>query len=103
MIRRRAEPPGPPPEGPEVEPKVPDTVSERQRATAEYLTDMILELRNLARSAERHAVMVPLEFAYYEAFGVAHRVDVPSAEIERIRSLSRAAEEMDLDAAKAGG
>lgn len=78
-------------------------LAQRQRETAEYLSDMILELRNLARTAKLHTVMVPLEFAYYEAFGVAHRVEVPSAELERIRTLSRASQDLDLDAAKAGG
>ena len=73
------------------------TLAERQRDTAEYLADMILELRNLARSVQLHTVMVPLEFAYYEAFGTAHKVEVPPAEIERIKSLSRAAETLDRD------
>ena len=102
MNRRRAALPKPSPVQVAPPPPIPN-LAQRQRDTAEYLSDMILELRNLARSVKLHTVMVPLEFAYYEAFGVAHRVDVPSAEIERIRSLSRAAEEMDLDAAKAGG
>ena len=73
------------------------TLAERQRDTAEYLADMILELRNLARSVQLHTVMVPLEFAYYEAFGTAHKVEVPKAEIERIKSLSQAAERFDHD------
>jgi hypothetical protein len=76
---------------------VPDglTPAERQRETAEYLADMILELRNLARGAKLHMVMVPLEYAYYEAFGAAHRVDVPEAEIERIKRLTRASEDAE--------
>jgi hypothetical protein len=40
-------------------------------------------------------VMVPLEYAYYEAFGAAHRVDVPEAEIERIKRLTRASEDAE--------
>jgi hypothetical protein len=32
-----------------------------QRQTAEYLVDIILELRNLARTAKLYTVMVPLE------------------------------------------
>lgn len=78
------------------------SLAQRQRETAEYLSDMILELRNLARSVELHTVMVPLEFAYYEAFGVAHRVDVPSAEVERIRELSKAAQRLDHDPGNGG-
>ena len=74
----------------------------RQRDIAEYLANMILELRNLARSAQLHTIMVPLEFAYYEAFGTAHRVDVPEAEVERIRELSRTAENYDKDPGNGG-
>lgn len=95
MERRRAE--APKPVAVLVEPggeQLP-SLADRQRDTAEYLAEMILELRNLARSVQLHTVMVPLEFAYYEAFGVAHRVEVPSAEVERIRELSRAAEQYD--------
>ncbi|MFN4143181.1 hypothetical protein [Aestuariivirga sp.] len=67
----------------------------RKRETAEYLADMILELRNLARSNQLFTVMVPLEYAYYEAFGVANRVEVPQSEIDRIRTLSKASEEFE--------
>ena len=75
----------------------PESLAVRQRETAEYLSDMILELRNLARTVELHAVMVPLEFAYYEAFGHAHQVDVPSDEISRIEEISKSAERLDRD------
>ena len=78
------------------------TLAERQRDTAEYLADMILELRNLARSAKLYTVMVPLEYAYYEAFGVANKVEVPAAEVERIRQLAKAGEEMDRDPGNPG-
>lgn len=62
----------------------------RQKETAQYIADMVLELRNLAKSDQLHHVMVPLEIAYYEAYGVANRVEVPPGEAERIRELSRA-------------
>lgn len=73
---------------------VPD-VAIRQRATAEYISEMILELRNFARSNQLYTVMVPLEYAYYEAFSIANRVEVPPGEIERIRQLSRASEDLE--------
>lgn len=63
---------------------------ERQREAAEYISEMILELRNLARTARLYHVMVPLEYAYYEAFSVANWIEIPEAEIERIKLLSRA-------------
>lgn len=64
----------------------------RQRDTAQYISDMILELRNMAKAAKLFQVMVPLEYAYYEAFSAANRVEVAPEELERIRELSRAAE-----------
>ncbi len=67
----------------------------RQRETADYLSDMILELRNLARANQLYTVMVPLEYAYYEAFGVANRVEVPQSELERIKELSKASKELE--------
>ncbi|WP_421694951.1 hypothetical protein [Aestuariivirga sp.] len=75
---------------------------ERQRETAEYLADMILEFRNLARSMQLYTVMVPLEYAYYEAFGFANRVEVPAHEIERIKVLAKAGAEMDSDPDRSG-
>ena len=67
----------------------------RQRETAEYLSDMILELRNLARANQLYTVMVPLEYAYYEAFTAANRVEIPEEELQRIRELSKASEELE--------
>ncbi len=67
----------------------PLTQAERQQEAAEYLSEMILELRNLARSVKLHTLMVPLEYAYYEAFSVANRIEVPEDEIERIKRLSK--------------
>ena len=68
----------------------------RQRETAQYIADMILELRNMAKSAQLYQVMVPLEYAYYEAFSVANKVEVPPEEAERIRVLSKTVAEMDV-------
>lgn len=102
MDGRRAEAPKAAPLLVEVGQQVPATLAERQREVAEYLSDMILELRNLARSVQLHTVMVPLEFAYYEAFGSAHKVEVPPGEMERIKSLSRAAETLDGDPRNSG-
>jgi len=73
----------------------PLSLAERQRETAEYLAEMILELRNLARSVKLHTVMVPLEYAYYEAFTAANRIEVPEDEIERIKRLSKASGDLD--------
>jgi len=64
-----------------------------QHDTAQYVADMILELRNMAKAAKLFTVMVPLEYAYYEAFSRANRVSVPPEEIERLRDLAEAAKE----------
>ena len=69
----------------------------QQRNTAQYIADMILELRNMAKAAKLFAVMVPLEYAYYEAFSMANRVAVPPMEIERLRKLEAAARESAED------
>ena len=67
----------------------------RQKDTAQYVADMILELRNLARAAGLHTVMVPLEYAYYEAFSAANRVNVPPEEVVRINALSQTLKELE--------
>ncbi len=67
----------------------------RQRETAQYIADMILELRNMAKSVQLYQVMVPLEYSYYEAFAVANRVDVPDSETARIRELSKVSAEFE--------
>lgn len=66
-----------------------------QHDTAQYVADMILELRNMAKAAKLFTVMVPLEYAYYEAFSRANRVSVPPEEVERLRQLAKAAKETE--------
>jgi hypothetical protein len=62
-----------------------------QRETAQYITDMVLELRNLARSAELKTLSGLLEIAFYEAFSLANKVEIPPAEVERLKALEAAA------------
>ena len=66
-----------------------------QHDTAQYVADMILELRNMAKAAKLYTVMVPLEYAYYEAFSRANRVSVPPEEIERLKLLADAAKQSE--------
>ncbi len=68
---------------------LPDTKAGPRRDVAEYIAEMILELRNLARSQKLFTVMVPLEYAYYEAFTAANKVEIPEAELKRIEELSK--------------
>jgi hypothetical protein len=60
------------------------------RETAQYISDMMLELRNMAKSAELKTLQGLLEVSFYEAFTVANKVDIPDEEIEHLRELSRA-------------
>ena len=60
------------------------------RETAQYIADIMLELRNMARSAELKTLQGLLEVSFYEAFSVANKVDIPEEEIEHLRELSRA-------------
>ncbi len=61
-----------------------------KRETAQYIADMVLELRNMAKSAEMKTLQGLLEVSFYEAFSVANRVSIPEGEIEHLRELSRA-------------
>lgn len=65
-----------------------------QKETAQYITDMVLELRNLARTAELKTLSGLLEIAFYEAFSLANKVDIPPAEVERLKALEAAAKEV---------
>jgi len=73
----------------------PDVKASRQRDVAEYIAEMILELRNLARSHKLYTVMVPLEYAYYEAFTASNKVEIPEADRKRIEELSKVSERIE--------
>ncbi len=70
-------------------------LTQQQRETAQYVADMILELRNMAKAARLFTITVPLEYSYYEAFSIANRVQVPEGELERLRELARSAKEQE--------
>lgn len=59
------------------------------RETAQYLADMVLEMRNIAKAENFGTLQGLLEIAYYEAFSVAHKVEVPEGELEHLESLSQ--------------
>jgi hypothetical protein len=60
------------------------------KETAQYIADMMLELRNMAKFAELKTLQGLLEVSFYEAFSVANRVEIPEGEIEKLRELSTA-------------
>jgi hypothetical protein len=62
-----------------------------ERETAQYIADLVLELRNLAKAYSFTALQGLLEVSYYEAFSAANKVEIPAGEIEHLQELSRAA------------
>ncbi len=75
------------------EPDLPDgpgPIRDEHRDMADYIADMTLQLSRMARSAGLTTVMVPLEFAYYEAFAAANKVEIPPEELRYLKSLDDA-------------
>jgi hypothetical protein len=58
------------------------------REAAQYIADMVMELRNLAKAEKLFALREFLEIAYYEAFMQAHKTEVPPGEQEFLEQLS---------------
>ncbi len=61
------------------------------REAAQYISDMSLELRNLAKANHLLTLQGLLEVAYYEAFSAATKREIPPGEIEHLKELARAA------------
>jgi hypothetical protein len=59
----------------------------RERESAQYIADMILELRNLAKSTEMPVLQGLLEITYYEAYALANPVTIPENEEERLHAI----------------
>jgi hypothetical protein len=65
----------------------------REREMAQYITDMLLELRNMAKSAGLPTLLGLLELSFCEAFSIANKVKIPDGEIEKLKRLVRAGSE----------
>ena len=61
-----------------------------RKETAQYIADMVLELRNLAKAVEIKSLQDLLELCFYEAFASANRVEIPEGELEKLSELSKA-------------
>ena len=59
------------------------------RETAQYISEMVLEMRNLAKAADLKTLQGLLEVTYYESFTTANKVEIPPDEIEHLRMLGR--------------
>jgi hypothetical protein len=65
----------------------------QQLELAQYIADMLLELRNMARAAGLKSLLGLLEITFCEAFSIANKVKIPPGEIEKLRRLAKAAHE----------
>lgn len=66
------------------------TKNSQEIEMAQYIADMLLELRNMAKSAGLPTLLGLLELSFCEAFSIANRVEIPPGEIEKLKRLSRA-------------
>ena len=62
----------------------------REREMAKYIADMLLELRNMARSAGLFTLLGLLELSFCEAYSIANKVKIPAGEIEKLKRLAKA-------------
>jgi hypothetical protein len=62
-------------------------VAPMNRDTANYIADMILQLRNLAKGAQMSTLQGLLEISYYEAYSVANAIVVPVGEEQRLEEM----------------
>lgn len=60
-----------------------------QKKLARDIAKSILEMRENAKKLGLYPIMIPLEFAYYEAFSIGNRVDIPPEELARLNFLAR--------------
>lgn len=58
--------------------------------TAQYIADMVLELRNMAKDDDLVALRNLLELCFYEAFSSANKVNLPEGEIEHLQMIHEA-------------
>jgi hypothetical protein len=57
------------------------------RDTAQYIADMILQLRNLAKGSHMSTLQGLLEISYYEAFSAANAIVIPEGEEQRLQDM----------------
>jgi hypothetical protein len=65
----------------------------QQLEMAQYIADMLLEMRNMARAEGLTTLLGLLELCFCEAFSIANKVEIPADEIEKLRRLAQAASE----------
>ena len=65
----------------------------KNQELAQYIADMLLVLRKMAKSAGLNTLLGLLELSFCEAFSIANKVEIPPGEIEKLRRLAREAGE----------
>ncbi len=65
----------------------------RREDAADYIAEIVMELRAIARSANLYHVMIALDYAYCEAFSENNRVELHEVEIELLNRLAAGAAE----------
>jgi hypothetical protein len=58
-----------------------------ERDLANYIADMILELRNLAKGGHLQTLQGLLEISYYEAFSVANKINITAHDIQHLHDI----------------
>jgi hypothetical protein len=65
----------------------------REHELAQYIADMLLELRKMAKAAGLTTLLGLLELSFCEAYSIANKVQIPDGEIEKLKRLAKAATE----------
>lgn len=61
----------------------------KDQELAQYIADMLLELRKMAKGGGLNTLLGLLEISFCEAFSIANKVEIPPGEIEKLRRLVR--------------
>lgn len=56
---------------------------------AQYIADMLIEMRNMAKASGFKTLWGLLEISFCEAFSMANKVEIPPGEIEKLNRLAR--------------
>jgi hypothetical protein len=70
---------------------VSETTTYEHKVLAQYIADMLLELRAMSKGTEFSKLRHLLELGFSEAFTIANRVQVPLEELEKLEALTKAA------------
>ncbi len=58
-----------------------------EKEVAQYTADIMMELRQLAKSVRLETLQTLIELVYYEAYATANPLAIPEDELKRVREL----------------